>query len=82
MALLFDKTKVVFDTFDSNQEKVYFSKRATFNKVSDPRMLYLSKIGHGQITSFGVSTIKLNHTTHPAPVPPSLTLTSKCHQGK
>ena len=41
--------EVVFDTFDSNQEKSFFPKRALFNKASDPRMLYLSKIGSDEI---------------------------------
>ena len=62
-ALLFDKealglsrragggrilpNRKLFLHFGSNQEKVFFSKRTFCNKASDPRMLYLSKIGSG-----------------------------------
>ena len=37
--------KKFFCTFDLNQEKAFFSKRALFNKASDAQIFYFSKIG-------------------------------------
>ena len=39
-------TGICFDTWDSDKEKVIFSKKALFNKASNPWALYFSKIGH------------------------------------
>ena len=36
--------EVVFDFFDLNED-FFLKKRALFNEASDPRILYLSKIG-------------------------------------
>ena len=45
------------DTFDSNQEKVFFSKMTLFNELSDPRKLYLSKIGPASLQEDTTSKI-------------------------
>ena len=39
------KSEVIFDKFYIYIKKEFFFKKSTFNEASNPRMLYLSKIG-------------------------------------